>query len=259
MNGKNAPLVSVIMPAYNAQATIQESIDSVIAQSFPEWELIIINDCSKDETWDLIQKATEKDSRIHPLANERNIGVAATRNRAIQEAKGEYVAFLDSDDLWHADKLKKHLAFIKENDASISYTATAYLRNGVRSDYVLRAVKKFTRRDLLKRNIMSCSSMIVKRDLMLRHLFPICKEKIHEDYVAWLNALEEVGIAYGLDKPLLIYRLSDNTKSSGRITSAIMIFNAYRSAGYNIISSCFLALRYAKHSISKRYMIKTGS
>ena len=258
-NGNAKPLVSVVMPAYNAARTIQESIDSVIAQSYEHWELIIIDDHSTDNTMQIAKQATNENTRIRYFANAKNKGVALSRNKGIQEAKGEYVAFLDSDDLWHPDKLKNQIAFMKQNNATISYTATAYINNGIRSDFVLRAEKQLTRKNLLKRNIMSCSSVMVSREMMLKHLFPERKEKIHEDLVSWLNILNKVGIAYGLDEPLLTYRMSRNTKSSGRLTSAIMTLNAYRCVGYNFIVSCLMTLRYAKHSLSKRYLIKAGA
>jgi len=251
--------VSIIMPAYNAAVTIEESIQSVIAQTYPHWELLIIDDGSTDTTLKIIKQAADNDIRIRIFLNKNNQGVAASRNEGIKKANGEYIAFLDSDDLWHKDKLKKHLSFIKENNAIISYTATAYIRNGIPSNYVLRAVNKFTRSDLMKRNIISCSSVVVKREVMLRYLFPVHYKKIHEDFVSWQNILTEVEVAYGLDEPLLTYRMSTDTKSSKRITSAIMTFNAYRCVGYNIIISFFLTLRYTKHSMSKRYMIRTGS
>ena len=260
MNSDNAqPLVSVIMPAFNAAQTIQESIDSVIAQSYDHWEIIVIDDKSTDTTSQIIKQAAQACPRIRFFTNTKNAGVATSRNKGIQEAKGAYIAFLDSDDLWHPDKLKNQIAFMKQNNAAISYTATAYINNEIRSNYVLRAERQLTRTNLLKRNIMSCSSVMVKREIMRKHLFPIRKEVIHEDIVSWLNILNEVGIAYGLNEPLLIYRMANNTKSSGRITSAIMTLNAYRCVGYNFIVSCLMTLRYAKHSISKRYLIKAGS
>ena len=266
-----APKVSIIMPAYNAEKTVKASIDSVLAQTFLDWELIVINDASTDKTAGIVQQLAENDRRVILLTNEKNSGISPSRNRGIHHAKGEWLAFLDSDDLWREDKLEKQLRFIEETEAVISYTATAYItRTGkmspdISSDmpedmsekesgYILRAEKEFTYKELLKRNLMSCSSVIVRRGAMIP--FPDGRE-IHEDYVVWLSLVRTVGCAYGLDEPLLIYRMTKGSKSSGRIASAKMTYNAYRhpQVGYGKIAAALLTLRYAGHSICKRFRI----
>ena len=237
------------MPAYNAEKTIKISIDSILAQTFEDWELIVVNDASTDKTVDYIPN----DPRINIVTNEKNSGVSKSRNVGIELAKGEYLAFLDSDDLWRADKLEKQLQFMKENDALISYTASAFInRAGEASQYVMEAEKTLCYDDLLKRNLMSLSSVMIRRDLMIP--FPLT-EMIHEDYVVWLKLLKEHGLAYGLNEPLLIYRMGEATKSSNRLTSAKMTYNAYRYVGYGVCSACFLTMRYATHSIKKRMKI----
>jgi len=240
------------MPAYQAEATIEESIKSVIAQTFQDWELIIVNDYSTDSTSQIVKAFANEDSRIFIYTNECNLGVAQTRNRGVSLAKGEYIAFLDSDDLWQADKLKKQVAFMTENNAVISYTATTYIYEGRISSYVLKAKRELTYRDLLKRNLMSCSSVIVRCDVMIN--FPL--GFMHEDYAVWLRILKKYGYALGLNEPLLIYRLCNKSKSAKRFSSAKMIFNAYRQVGYGKVASMLLMLRYSIHSITKRLMIR---
>jgi len=252
------PLISVVMPAYNAEQTIQESINSVINQTYTNWEILIIDDKSIDNTSQIIKQAAVKSSRIRIFAHLQNKGVAASRNKGIKEAKGSYIAFLDSDDLWHPNKLIKQLAFMKKNNAAISYTATAYMKDDTRSRFILRAEKQLNRKNLLKNNIMSCSSVMVKNEIIRNNLFPEQESLIHEDFTSWLNILKDHGCAYGLDEPLLTYRISGSSKSASRVTSAIMIFNAYHRAGYNMLKSLLLTLQYIKHSITKRYMIKVG-
>lgn len=253
-NCETAPKVSIIMPAYNAQKTIGESINSVLAQTFRNWELIIIDDASCDGTTLQIPA----DPRITILTNETNAGVSVSRNRGISCANGKWLAFLDADDLWKSDKLEKQLKFIEETKACISYTATAYMdAEGEISGYILRAKKELTRKDLLRANLMSCSGVMVRRDVM--RPFPserqMGKKKtaIHEDYALWLSIVD---VAYGLDEPLLIYRMSQISKSGGRLSSAKMIYNAYRYAKYNKIQAAALTLRYAVHSFKKRICIR---
>jgi teichuronic acid biosynthesis glycosyltransferase TuaG len=159
--------VSIIMPSYNAEKTIKASINSVIAQTFVNWELIIIDDASQDGTVSAIKE--QKDPRIILLENAQNSGAAEARNCGINHAKGQWLAFLDSDDLWHEDKLQKQIQFMEETGAVISYTATAYMSEaGEISGYILRAEKQLSYKELLKRNLMSCSSVMVRRDVMRR-------------------------------------------------------------------------------------------
>ena len=115
-------LVSIIMPSYNTAAYIKETINSVISQTYQQWELIIVDDCSTDNTDEIVDSFL-KDPRIRYMKNERNSGAAVSRNRAIREARGKWIAFLDSDDLWMSEKLEKQIAFMKRNEYSFSYTS----------------------------------------------------------------------------------------------------------------------------------------
>jgi len=252
-------LISVIMAAYNAQSTISDSINSVLAQSYANWELIIADDCSTDETASIIKNFAAVDSRIHLHINKQNIGCAAARNVAMSKSRGQWIAFLDSDDIWLADKLAKQLKFTNETNALITYTATSYInKHGKISNYVLPAEQEFSYKSLLRRNIMSCSSVMVQTDIMVPFPHSNKKGDMHEDYAAWLQILRKVGHAYGLNEPLLQYRLTDNSKSGNRLKSAKMVYRAYHTAGYNPLSAILLTLRYTLHSVSKRRHIKAG-
>lgn len=249
------PKISVIMPAYNASKTIKESILSVLNQTYKDFELIIVNDCSNDDTKSIIREYVEKDSRIVYFENEFNSGASYSRNRAISCAKGEWIAFLDSDDIWKNDKLEKQIKLIEDvPDATIVYTASSFINSdGVPYSYVLPAEKETTYKTLLKKNLISCSSAIVKASIMKSIKMP--NDSMHEDYFVWLTILKSCDCAYGINEPLLIYRLSNNSKSSNRIKSAKMIYNTYRAVGYSKFVSLCLTLRYSIHSITKRSKI----
>lgn len=254
-DGEFMHLVSIIMPAYNAAGTIAESIDSVLAQTYQNWELLIINDASTDATHEKVQSYVATDNRIRYISNDTNQGIAATRNRGIAHANGDYLAFLDSDDMWVPQKLDKQLQFMMEKNATISYTATSYITaSGSRSSYILQAREHFTYKDLLRHNTMSCSSVMIKRDAM--QFFS--SGFMHEDYAVWLNIVKATGQAHGFNEPLLIYRLGHNTNSSNRIKSAVMTYKTYRHVGYGIVTSALYTLLYAKHSISKRRQINNA-
>ena len=247
------PKVSVIMPAYNAASTILESIDSVFAQTYHNWELIIVDDCSFDFTNEIALRATVTDSRIRLIKNDKNMGVASSRNISISLAQGDWLAFLDSDDMWLPEKLERQLDFAKKTNAAITYTATAYIdTNGKKKKYILPAEYKLQLKDLLRRNIMTCSSVLVKKEYMQ----PFPPGFLHEDYATWIEIVKKTGCAYGLNEPLTMYRISETSKSYNRIKSAKMNFNAYRYVGYNMfLAVCFSAF-YAVHSVSKRCKIR---
>ncbi|MDR1001422.1 MAG: glycosyltransferase [Clostridiales bacterium] len=247
--------VSVVMPAYNAERTIEESIRSVSAQTYTEWELIVIDDCSTDGTDATVMRLSGADPRVKYYRNGQNSGVAYSRNKGVNLANSEYIAFLDSDDKFSSNKLERQMAFMKIHNAQISYTASAFIDSeGNPFRYILPAVGWLTYYKLLKRNLMSCSSVMVKRDLIVKYPFTN-RKNTHEDFVSWLYIVKEVGIAYGLDEPLLTYRLSANSKSANRLASALMNYNAYREVGYSFVISAAFTLRYALHSIQKRRKI----
>lgn len=247
--------VSIIMPAYNAERYIEAAIRSVVKQTVLDWELLIVDDCSTDATAEIAMKFAAKDDRIVVLQNEKNKGVTASRNRAIAHAESDWIAFLDSDDLWREDKLEKQLEIIKANgDAVLTYTASSFMdENGNPYGYVMEAQSKITYRELLRRNLLSCSSVMVRRDWMLR--YPMSGDGMHEDYASWLQMLRELPCAYGVNEPLLIYRLSKTSKSGSRVKSAKMIYRTYRFVGYNSLVALYFMFRYLPYSVSKRRKI----
>ena len=164
------PFVSVIMPAYNSAAFVEDAINSVLKQTYTNFELIVINDCSTDTTADTILRIAATDDRIRFFENEKNSGVSFTRNFGISKADGEYVAFLDSDDMWREDKLQKQIDLLAAHpDAVIAYTASSFIDySGKPYNYIMAAELQMTYKMLLKRNLLSCSSIIVKKDVICR-------------------------------------------------------------------------------------------
>lgn len=251
------PVVSVIMPAYNAEAFIEDAINSVLKQTYTDFELIVINDCSTDATADIVSRIAATDGRTRFFNNEKNSGVSFTRNFGISKADGEWIAFLDSDDMWREEKLQKQIDLLAAHpDAAIAFTASSFIDySGKPYNYIMAAEPEMTYKMLLKRNLLSCSSIMVKKDVICR--IGMASDKMHEDYSAWLTILRETKCAYGVNEPLLIYRLSQNSKSSNRLKSAKMIYHSYKYVGYNPVSAMILTFRYTFYSVSKRHKIKT--
>lgn len=166
-------LVSVVMPFYNAENTIRTVVDSVIAQIYPIWELIIIDDASFYKTNFFLQDLAERDNRIHVLYNKKNLETAASRNRGVLEAKGEYIAFLDADDAWLPNKLAIQMEFMRTHKAIISCTAYHFFdKNGCIKGRSIIPPETTTYKQLLRGNILGCSTVMVLANVMKKNLFP---------------------------------------------------------------------------------------
>ena len=248
----DAQLVSIVMPAYNCEKTLAASVESVLRQSVANWELLILDDGSKDGTWALIQRLAEKDSRIRAIQNEENMGVGRTRNRGVSLAKGDWIAFLDSDDLWTPDKLEKQLALASAHpETGLFFTGSGFIRaDGKPLDYVLHVPACIDRRQLLKQNLISCSSTLVKKQLLEKYPMP-AGAALHEDFAVWLWILGEEPVARGIDEPLLIYRRSAQSKSGNKWKAAGMNWNTYRAVGLRPLQAAYYMAWYTAKGLKK--------
>ena len=196
-------LVSIIMPSYNTEKYISESIASVQKQTYADWELIIVDDCSTDNT-DEIVKPFLSDKRIKYIKNETNSGAAVSRNRALREAKGKWIAFLDSDDLWLPVKLEKQIAFMKENDYHFSYTNYVEINEAsIPNGRFITGPKRITKRGMYNYCWMGC--LTVMYDAETVGLIQIADIKKNNDYAMWLKICKK-SECYLLDKVLAMYR-----------------------------------------------------
>ena len=248
-------LVSVIMLAYNAENTIEESIKSVLSQIYGDFEYIIINDASTDGTEQIIMEYMKKDCRIRYHKNSENSGVAFSRGLGISLSKGEYVAFVDSDDIWAENKLYEQVNFVENNNgAEFVFTGSRFIGiDGEIKKFTFDVPHKVTYSELLKQNVISCSSVFIKR-AYLENVF-VTDDKMHEDFVAWLKVLKKGIIAYGINKPLLTYRLGVSTRSSNKIKAAKMTWLVYKHIGLDIFSRIYYMSFYAVRSLKKYFKI----
>ena len=250
------PKVSVIIPAYNAERFVRNAVASVANQSERDIEIIVIDDCSSDGTADICRAMAESDGRIRFMQNERNSGVSATRNSGVAAATGEYVAFLDSDDMWKPDKLALQLALAnKHPECPIFFTASSFISSdGAPYTYTLHVPETVDFKRLLRQNIISCSSVMARREILLAH--PFMYDGMHEDYAVWLEILRAGTPARGIDDALLIYRLSDGSKSSNKLHSAVMQYRVYRHIGLGVLRSLFYMPIYTLNGMKKYKGIK---
>ena len=220
-------LVSIIMPNYNSGRFIAESIESILAQTHENWELILVDDCSSDDSVKVIESLITDDKRIKLIKLAENSGPAIARNRAIKEAKGRYIAFLDSDDLWHPDKLSKQLSFMKEQDVSLSFTG--YDRIDEQSGMVIDKLHVPFRVDydeLLKQNIIGCLTAMYDTQKLGKVYMPDILKR--QDFALWLTILKKIPYAYGLDEPLAHYRIRTASVSSNKILASKYNWKLYR-------------------------------
>lgn len=225
------PLVSVVIPAYRCEATIAEAIDSALRQDVP-LEVLVVADDPEDSLAPVMSRYADNRT-VTFLRNDRNLGAAESRNRGVQMAQGEYIAFLDADDCWADGKLKKQLVALRESGDVLCCTARALMNDsGKLMGRVIAVKKRISYQRLLLGNSISCSSVLLRRDVALA--FPMGHEDSHEDYITWLQILKQYRYATGVNEPLLIYRVSNSGKSGSKIKSARMTFRAYRYMGFSI-------------------------
>ena len=250
-NGK----VSIIMAAYNAEKTIRQAIESVLAQTYSDFELLIVNDCSKDQTQAIVEEYSQRDARVRLIVNPHNMGVSLTRMNGLNAATGEWIAVLDSDDAWMPEKLEKQMVLQKRTGAVLLYTGSQFMDgDGNKIDWVLNVPEKVDYRTLLKQNILSNSSSLCRKDLYKKHY--AIGDGMHEDFALWLSILKNGEVAYGVNEPLLIYRISTNSKSGNKIKAAKMNWNTYRAVGLNWIESLYYELWYVVRGLLKYRHLK---
>jgi len=249
------PYISVIMPAYNSAAYINDAIESVQSQSIDDWELIVIDDGSSDASFMISENKASQDERIRVYQNEFNMGVSKTRNKGVSMATGEWIAFLDSDDLWAVTKLEKQLDMAQREEASFLFTGSSFINEaGVAYSGLLEVPKAVTFDDLIKENVISCSSVLIKKAII--ELVPMEKDNTHEDYLAWLKVLKTGISAYGINEPLLIYRISPDSKSGNKFKSVSMTYHVYREIGLNSVAAIYYMLGYIIRKMKKYSRIK---
>lgn len=242
-------LVSVIMPMYNAAATIEQTIESVRKQTYTNWELIVSDDCSTDESPDIVKKYCEMDSRIRYYRMNNNDGVAATRNLAMHQANGQYFAFLDSDDIWKAEKLEKQIDFMKAKDAHFVYSSYECMnQDGQLTGKVIHVPKELDYKKELLGNAIPCLTVIIDCKYVS---IPDMPTMGHEDYVTWLNILKSGVKAYGMDEVLAVYRMATDSLSGNKVKAAKWTWSIYKQQGISFVKRIYYFGCYAVKALKK--------
>ncbi len=244
-------LVSIIMPAYNAALTIDKSIETVLNQSYSNWELIIVNDCSSDNTLEVLEKYKDND-KIKIYTNRINSRAAVTRNNALDYAQGQYVSFLDSDDLWTPDKLKKQIEFMKANDVGFVFTSYSCIdENDKEMGRIIRVPKTISAMALLGNTIIGCSTVLI--DISKIGEFRFITNNRREDTFTWHLILKKGFVAYGMDEVMMKYRVMSSSSSGNKYKMAKEYWRGLKDvAKLNFFkrTACFVS--YTINSLKKR-------
>lgn len=215
------------MPAFNSEQSIEKSINSVLKQSYTNWELLIVNDGSTDNTVKIVEAYLKEDKRIRLFNVLNNQGIANARNIGIEEAKGEFLCFLDSDDMFCEDKLFIQTKYMEKNKVKFSFTDYYQIneKDEVINNIFYNKIQKINYNQLLKRNYIGCLTVML--DSKLAKQFKQ-KNIRHEDYDYWLSILKEEDYAYRIPKMLSYYRKTENSVSSNKFKSILWVWNVFR-------------------------------
>lgn len=255
MSEFQTPVVSIVTPVYNVEKYIVETMDCVRAQTFQDWELILVEDCGTDHTLEVIRNYLQEtgETRIRLVCQEQNGGAARARNRGVKEAAGRYIAYVDADDLWEPEKLQHQIAFMEKHDAAFSFTGYEFAdENGKGLGKIVRVPESIDYKEALKNTTIFTSTVmfdtekIAKTELEM----PIMKS---EDTALWWRVLRQGYLAYGLNENLVKYRRPGKSLSSNKLEAIRRIWNLYRKAeGLSMIKSAWYFCYWAVRAVKRR-------
>lgn len=254
----NCDLVSIIMPVYNDENNLLSSIPSVMAQTYQNWELLVIDDCSKDSSSQVIEGYVKQDARIRMFRTEQPSGSPTLpRNIGIENARGRYIAFLDSDDQWLPTKLERQMAlFSQHTDALMVFSNYQMMdEEGNRFARSVVAPKTASYYRLLKGNVMGCLTIMYDSQKVGKRTFPSCG---HEDYALWLSMLKQGGRAYNTNTVEAVYRVKAGSVSSNKFRAMGWQWNIYTQIEQlGLLPSAYYFVHYAVRAVVKRWNILT--
>jgi teichuronic acid biosynthesis glycosyltransferase TuaG len=244
-------LVSIVMPAYNSEEWLGDAVESVVAQTFPAWELLIVADTSQDRTLEVARRRATEDPRIRVIHLEDRGGRANARNAAMDAARGRYLAFLDSDDRWLPEKLEEQFEFMSRNDIGFSFTGYRHFRADGYLGRLVGVPEKVGYQALLKGNVIGNLTVMIDR----QKIPPFREAGETEDYFAWLHILKRGAIAWGLQRDLARYRISPGQLSANKRRAAARVWKLYRETEWlPLPKAAWCFTHYSIKGIYKHYL-----
>tara|TARA_Y100000389_G_scaffold168335_1_gene173942 strand:- start:6325 stop:7086 length:762 start_codon:yes stop_codon:yes gene_type:complete len=251
-------LVSIIIPYYKKKEYINKTVDSILSQTYKQFEIIIINDELTGESFDLLYKLKKKDNRIKIFNNQKNLGAGFSRNKGINLSKGKYVAFIDSDDLWHKDKLKLQIKFMLEKSYNFTHTSYYIIKDNINHE-IIRKSEDLDFKNLLNSCNIGLSTVIASKKLFTKDIF-FSNFKTKEDYYLWLKICQQGEKCYYYHEPLTYWRSTHNSLSSSTFQKIKDSFKLYyyfeKSFFKSIYRIIILALNFIKKKINDIRFIK---
>lgn len=232
-------LISIVVPVYNAEKYLERTIKSIQNQTLSGWELLLIDDCSTDGSRDVMKKY--ECANIRCFYCEKNAGPANARNVGLENAKGRYLAFIDSDDLWEPDKLEKQMAFMKENGYAFTFTSYEFANeNAERNGCIAHAPKRVDYKDILRSSTIAPSTSILDREQIADELIKMPLHVDREDAATWMQILKQGHVAYGLDEVLMIYCRHAGAYSGNKWKAVLGKWQLYHEVeGFSVIKSLY--------------------
>lgn len=243
-------LVSIIVPAYKAATVIGRTLESAIAQTYADWELLVADDCSPDTTREIVHEWATRDQRIRLIALEKNGGPAAARNAALAQAQGRWIAFLDSDDVWLPQRLERTMVHAGAHQAALVFTGYRRIsQDESRTGEYIGVPPTLTYSQLLGNTAIATSTVLLDRQLCGDVRMP---PVYYDDFACWLGILKRGFVAHGLDEDLIRYRVMARSVSRNKSRSAAEVWKAYRSVEHlGLLPSVWHFSRYAFHALRK--------
>lgn len=246
-------LVSVITPAYNCEQFIGVTIKSVVEQTYKNWEMIIVDDCSNDSTSNIVKKYCECDNRIKYLRLDINSGAAVARNTGLKYANGRYIAFLDSDDIWKYNKLERQINFMKKNNYGFTFTEYEMITEcGVPINKRVEIPSKVTYKDILKNTIIGCLTVIIDKEIIGEFSMPNVRRG--QDTMTWTSILRNGNVAYGLQENLAFYRVVKSSLSNNKMRALKRTWDNYRNIeNLSFVKCTYYFTFYIFNAFKKHY------
>lgn len=251
MPNKMSPFVSIITPCYNAESVIAKTIESAIKQTCIDWEMLIVDDCSTDDSAKIINQYASKDNRIKYFKTKAPSGSPSIpRNIGIENSKGKYIAFLDADDIWLPDKLQKEVEFLEDNGHDLGYSYYEKMDwEGKRDNRIIKTRKTTTYNKLLKSNSIPCLTSIIRREIIGTTRF---KQIPQEDFCFWLDILKKGYTAHNLCEVTALYREAQTSRSANKLDMFKGYWNVIRNHQHiGFIPSCYYMITYTIMGFAK--------
>lgn len=247
-------LISIVVPVYNAEQFLKDTIKSVEEQTYSNWELIFVNDCSEDNSVQIIKNEMKQNSKIKLIQLKNNSGAAIARNTGITEAKGRYIAFIDADDTWNKEKLEKQIKFMKKNNCAFSFTSYEFANeDGVGNGTIVKVPNKINYKQALKNTTIWTSTVMFDVEKLGKELIQMPNVKRGQDTATWWKVLKQIEYAYGINEVLSYYRRTNDTLSSNKLRALKRTWNLYRDIEHlNMFYSFYNFCWYILNAIRRR-------